>query len=139
VACLQTYGQIAGHFSRWLGATGLPPPRIDAALITRFIRFHLPHCQCLGPAPVHAGNCRAGLGCLLRFLRQRGIASKPPAAPPSALGKLVEEYDDHLAEVNGLSPATRLYRRRYALDFLGSGNRSGALDLKKLSAKFVAG
>jgi integrase/recombinase XerD len=135
---LHCYGQIVEHFSRWLGRSGLPPFPINASLIARFIRNHLPHCRCPVPAPVHAGNCHAGLACLLRFLRHRSLADETPVPPLSAHRQLLDEYDTYLAEAGGLSPATRSYRRRYARDFLASIKRSDARSFIGLSPQGVA-
>lgn len=134
---VQAYGQMAEHFSRWLGMRALPPRNIDEALIARFICRHLPHCRCPIPAPVYPGNCRAALGCLLRFLRQRGIVRPPAPRTPSVAQSLVTEYDTHLAELSGLSAATRSYRRRYAREFIAHCGRS-RLRWNELSPTVVA-
>jgi site-specific recombinase XerD len=134
---VQAYGQTAEHFSRWLGMRALPPRNIDEALITRFLSRHLPHCRCPVPAPVHPGNGRAALGCLLRFLRQCGIVRPPAARHPSAAQRLETEYDTHLAELSGLSAATRSYRRRYAREFMAHCG-SSRLGWHKLSPTVVA-
>jgi hypothetical protein len=53
-------------------------------------------------------------------------------------GTLVADFDQHLAKVCGLSPATRFYRRRYAREFLGWRFEGKRWDLTKLSfADFV--
>ncbi len=88
---------------------------------------------------MHASNCRAALGCLLRFLRQRGIATEPLAPSTTSNQALVDEYDAFLRGSGGLSTSTRLYRRRYALDFLRCITRSRFRDLRKLSGKMVRG
>jgi site-specific recombinase XerD len=54
------------------------------------------------------------------------------------LGMLVADFDQHLAKVCGLSPATRFYRRRYAREFLEWRFESKRWDLTKLCfADFV--
>ena len=86
---------------------------------------------------MHPGNGRAALGCLLRFLRQRGIVRPPVARDPSVAQSLVTEYDAHLAELSGLSAATRSYRRRYARDFIAHCRKS-RLRWSQLSPAVVA-
>jgi site-specific recombinase XerD len=54
------------------------------------------------------------------------------------IGTLVADFDQHLAKVCGLSPATRFYRRRYAREFLEWRFDRKTLDLTKLCfADFV--
>ena len=54
------------------------------------------------------------------------------------IGTLVADFDQHLAKVCGLSPATRFYRRRYAREFLEWRFESKRWDLTKLCfADFV--
>ncbi|HYG33281.1 MAG TPA: hypothetical protein VEC99_00765 [Clostridia bacterium] len=116
--CIQSYTQIVEHFSRWLKLRAIPQERIDSGTVARFMTRHFPRCSCTVPAPRHPGNCSAALGCLLRFLRERGIAREPAKPKATAAQKLVAEYDAYLEDLGGLSPATRLYRQRYAREFL---------------------
>ena len=108
--CVQHYGQIAEHFSRWLATRGLSLREIDDSVVERFVRRHLPHCHCPKPAPTHARNCRAALGRLLIFLRGRRLIAEQKPAHPSAVEQLVHAYEQHLDEVGGL--ATRAVHRR---------------------------
>lgn len=130
ITCLQSYVQIAEHFSRWLGHRRSSTAEVDEGLVERFLHRHLPHCRCPAPAPRDPGNCRAALGCFLRFLRERGLA--PPLSRPalSAPERLVRDYDRYLDEVGGLAASTRQYRRRYARDFLSAVERGGPSGLE---------
>lgn len=126
VSTLQSYVQVAEHFSRWLGRRRLPVGEIDEQTVRGFIREHLPRCRCPVPAASSRMVCLPALGCLLRFLRERGLASKPsPRLTHHDI--LVGRYDRYLGDVAGLAAATRLYRRRYAREFLAAvGGRSPA-------------
>jgi site-specific recombinase XerD len=69
------------------------------------------------PACKTARTCRAALRGLLSML---GIA-RPSSTSIDGFGAVdakVGRFDDYMAAVCGLSPATRLYRRRYAREFL---------------------
>ena len=132
-SCIQSYAQIVEHFSRWLEWRAVPAQRIDFGTVTRFITRHLPRCSCPMPAPTHLGNCGAALGCLLRFLRERGIAREPAKPKATAAQKLVTEYDIHLQELGGLSPATRLYRQRYAREFLAHMGSVRSLHFRRIT------
>jgi integrase/recombinase XerD len=55
---------------------------------------------------------------LLRHLRDRELVPRPPARFPASIERVVRQYDSHLQDVVGAAPATRLYCRRYAGDFL---------------------
>lgn len=65
-------------------------------------------------------DCRAALRHLIRHLRERGLI--PPKQPsfPAHIERIVAAFDAHLRDVAGLASATRLYRRRYAGDFIRS-------------------
>ena len=104
--CIQSYGQIAEHFSRWLASQHLSARQIDELAVKRFVARHLPHCHCPRPAPTHPRCCRAALGRLLAFLRQTKQISEPVPNPPSNIERLVKEYDRHMEEVAGLASAT---------------------------------
>lgn len=131
--CIQSYTQIVEHFSRWLERRAIPARRIDCRTVTRFMTRHLQRCSCPVPAPTHPGNCGAALGCLLRFLREREIAREPPKPKATAAQKLVTEYDNYLGELGGLSPATRLYRQRYAREFLANIGSVRNVDFSRIT------
>lgn len=117
VLTIQSYVQVTEHFSRWLGRRRLALREIDKRAVDRFIGGHLCHCRCPMPAARTRTVCRAALGCFVRFLReQRLTCQSPPRLSASEL--LVIEYDCYLRDVAGLAAATRLYRRRYAREFL---------------------
>jgi integrase/recombinase XerD len=131
--CIQAYTQIVEHFSRWLKHRAISVRRIDCRTVTRFMRRHLPRCSCPVPAPTHPRNCSAALGCLLRFLREREIAREPAKPKATAAQKLVTEYDNYLGELGGLSPATRLYRQRYAREFLANIGSVRSVDFSRIT------
>lgn len=117
VLTIQSYVQVTEHFSRWLGRRRLALREIDKRAVDRFIGGHLCHCRCPMPAARTRTVCRAALGCFVGFLReQRLTCQSPPRLSASEL--LVKEYDCYLRDVAGLAAATRLYRRRYAREFL---------------------
>lgn len=130
--CIHFYEQIIEHFFRWLGAERVRLNRIDEAVMERFIIEHLPHCKCPKPAPTNKGNCLAALGQLLGFLNQRQLIAKPRTARLTVVDRLVLDFDQHLLEVNGLSEATRFYRRRYAREFLQTRLAGRRLSLRSL-------
>lgn len=127
VSTLQSYVQVTEHFSRWLSEHRLPVREIDERTVDRFVDGHLCRCRCPIPAATTRKICQAALSCLVRFLRERKLATMTPLQL-SDHELLVEEYDRYLREVAGLAAATRLYRRRYAREFLA------ALECKSLDA-----
>lgn len=133
LACIQSYGQIAEHFSRWLAERGLLLRQIDDAVVERFLCGHLRHCHCPRPAPTHARNCRAALGRLLIFLRGQRLIPERKKVRLSAVERLIQAYERHLEEVGGLAPSTRQYRCRYAREFLQTRVIGGRVCLRNLS------
>ena len=138
ITCIQSYGQIAEHFSCWLAMRHLKLRQIDEAVLEEFLCGHLPHCHCLRPAPTHRKNCRAALGRLLVFLRQTHQIGAGVSAPDSNVEQLVKDYDRHLEEVAGLSWSTRQYRGRYAREFLQTRRSRRQLQFQHLSPKVLA-
>jgi integrase/recombinase XerD len=119
VSTIHSYVQVTEHFSRWLGQRPLSIGDINVRVVDRFIRRHLSCCCCLIPAAKTEKACRAGLGCFLRFLREQQLTSE--SSVQLSFGEhLINEYDRYLADVAGLAAATRLYRRRYAGEFLAT-------------------
>jgi site-specific recombinase XerD len=131
---IQSYAQIAEHFSRWLAQQHFSLRQIDDTVVERFLREHLPHCRCSKPAPTHARNCRAALGRLLIFLRAQGLIPDHKPVRPSPVGRLVQLYERHLEEVGGLAASTRRARSRYACEFLQTRVRARRVSLRNLSA-----
>jgi len=134
---VQSYAQVVEHFSRWLGRHRLAVREIDERSVDRFVGGHLCRCRCPIPAATTRTVCRASLGCLVRFLRDRKLASKPPPRL-SDCELLVEKYDRHLRDVAGLAAATRLYRRRYAREFLAAVGCKSTEGLPKIRPRDVA-
>ena len=118
LTCIQSYAQIAEHFFHWLGDQHIGLKQIDNPVVERFVIEHLPRCKCPKPAPTCERNCRAALGRLLDFLRHQELIPYAPSPGIPALDHLVQDYDQYLRDVHGLSEATRLYRIRYARLFL---------------------
>jgi integrase/recombinase XerD len=56
---------------------------------------------------------------LLRCLRSAGLVAAQSKAGKRVFVRVIAEYDQHLQSTCGLADATRLYRRRYAREFLG--------------------
>ena len=65
-------------------------------------------------------DCHAALRLLLRHLRERGIVPRQQPSFPAHIERVLAAFDAHLRDVAGLAPATRLYRRRYAGEFIRS-------------------
>ena len=131
---IQSYGQIAEHFSRWLARQGVALRQIDDAVVERFLRGHLPRCRCPKPAPTHARNCRAALGRLLVFLRGHRLIPDRKPVRSSPVDRLVQLYERHLEEVGGLAPSTQRARSRYAREFLQTRLKGGRVCLPNLAA-----
>ncbi len=82
-------------------------------------------------------NVHAALRHLLRHLRDTGVVcSRPPASRP-AIERIVVEYGAYLHSTCGLTTATRLYRRRYAREFIQFVFGSGRICWKALRPDHV--
>ena len=89
------------------------------------------------PAATSLQTCRSALNRLMSMLGCRN-PSPQSCEGEGPIGTLVADFDQHLAKVCGLSPATRFYRRRYAREFLEWRFEGKRWDLTKLCfADFV--
>jgi len=79
-----------------------------------FLSKHLPYCSCPPSFPRHKVTIRAALK---HWVGVVGAGDSFPQES-SEQEQLVWAFDRYLADVAGLSPSTRLYRRRYAIEFL---------------------
>lgn len=107
-AVCQRYVREAEVFVRWLRRRRRP-----VATVT--VRAFAARGRSRPRADVHAA-----LRHLLRHLRERGLVPQRPAEAPGDIDRVVTAYDAHLRDAAGLAPATRLYRRRYAREFLAA-------------------
>lgn len=108
---IQVYGREAELFVNWLRRRKQPLSAVDEATVRQFAcRHRSRHKPRL--------NTRAALRHLLRYLRAAGLAAAQPKAGRRVFLRVIAEYDDHLQSTCGLAEATRLYRRRYAREFL---------------------
>jgi site-specific recombinase XerD len=65
-------------------------------------------------------SVHAALRHLLRHLKHEGVTIPRSSAANPAMERIVAQYDAYLRDAGGLAPATRLYRRRYAREFIQS-------------------
>jgi integrase/recombinase XerD len=107
---LHQYVFAVEHFGRWL--RGRP---IDHAMVGQFIKRHLPRCRCRKPAVRNIDCVRAALNRLLEML---GVVQPAPAGTKLASRRLLQAYESHLVNVQGLASPTVRYRLRYARGLL---------------------
>lgn len=122
---IHLYIRAAELFLRWLRKRRQPIDSIDETTVRAFAcRYRR------GQAP--RGDTHAALRHLLRHLRSTGVvAPRPPASTP-AVERIIAEYDAYLDNTCGLSASTRLYRRRYAREFIQFVFGSGRIGWKHL-------
>jgi site-specific recombinase XerD len=107
---VQHYLREAELFGRWLRRLRRSLATLTDADVRAFAtRVPLRRVRC---------NARSAGHRLLRHLRERGLVPPRPAPAPDRIERVVAAYDAHLRDAAGLADATRLYRRRYAREFL---------------------
>ena len=109
---IQTYVRAAELFTHWLRRRRRPLASVDEASVRPFA------CQRRSRRRPRA-NTHAALRHLLRYLREQRLiqpSRSGMAQPP--VEQIVADYDAHLRDASGLAEATRLYRRRYAREFI---------------------
>lgn len=99
---IQRFLRAAEKFAHWGQAHGYSVCEMDEDLLHRYLS---------GLARYRSGNlpkAAQGLGHLVRFLQQQGVARPRPAALPAGpLDQWLRDYDAHLEHVAGLALSTR--------------------------------
>lgn len=101
------------HFSYWIKTDEIEMSSLDASLIKRFLRDHLPACAC--PAPCYPSVASAGAA-LRHMLRLLPGPSASTATDPVAVE--LERFGEYLSNVCGLAPVTRDRRVEHVGAFL---------------------
>lgn len=99
------------HFAHWMTLSRLSAERLDESRVEQFLREHLPHCGCAGPAMRHPREAHAALMPLLALLRQHGVISDLPS-PSGPIAEELGRYDAHMRDARGLDASTRVNRLR---------------------------
>ena len=126
---VQVYLRGAELFGRWLRRRHRALADVTDADVRAFVRRGV-------RKAVPANACSAG-NALLRHLRERGLIPPRPTPASTAIERAVADYDTHLRDVAGLADSTRVYRRRYARDFLHSAVGEGPLRWSRLRPAHV--
>ena len=116
------YTQSVEHFGFWRSQAHPGAHDLSHSEVAEFLSSHLAVCHCPVPACKTLKTCRAAL----RHLWSMLDVVEPSSSDCSMAAAAVADFDRFLSDVCGLSHATRLYRRRYAHEFLtwrfGGGN-----------------
>jgi len=114
---IHQYTQAVEHFGFWRSQAFSRSRNVTASEVAEFLTSHLPICRCPPPASKTFRTCRAALHHLMLMVGCVSLDSSVRAR----LGPVTEavaRFDRYLEDVCGLGDATRLYRRRYAREFL---------------------
>ena len=114
---IHLYTQAVEHFGFWRAKRHPCSQSVQASEVAEFLDSHLSRCSCPPPAATRLQTCQSALNRLMTMLGCPNSLSQS-CAGEGPIGTLVADFDQHLAKVCGLSPATRFYRRRYAREFL---------------------
>jgi site-specific recombinase XerD len=129
---IHLYTQALEHFGFWRAKYHPRSQSVQASEVAEFLNSHLSRCDCPPPAARRLQTCRSALN---RFMTMLGCRKPSPQSyeAEGPIERLVTDFDQHLRQVCGLSPATRFYRRRYAREFLKwrfEGKRWGLTKLR---------
>lgn len=104
--------RVVDHLGRWLGRRPL-----NASVIQRFVRRHLPVCHCPPPAPRDFRRNYMALHRLLKMIRP-AVEVRRSGFPDGFRGRLLRRYQERLVSVRGLAAGTVRNRLRSALTML---------------------
>jgi integrase/recombinase XerD len=111
---IRAYLGCLAHFSHWIKCAEIEISSLDAPLIKRFLRRHLPVCACPAPCYPSVASSGAALRHLLRLLPgdQTAASSMDPVAVE------LERFGEYLSNTSGLAPITRERRIHHVGTFL---------------------
>lgn len=132
----QQYVQAVEHFGGWMARRGYVLADLESALVTTFLRQHLPHCRCRQQRLRSLPTSRAALRQLLLVARAARVG-EPPLTPPTktavdGVDGVIAKFDRHLAHACGLTSATRCSYQREVRGLLVARFADGAVDLNAL-------
>ena len=124
---IRAYLGCLAHFSYWIRIDGIEMANLDASLIKRFLRHHLPACAC--PAPCYPSV--ASSGAALRHMLGLFPGDQSASRERDPVAVELERFGEYLANVCGLAPATRERRVKQVGAFLARafGSQPPALSL----------
>jgi len=111
------YISCLAHFALWMRQENLAVSSLDECAIERFLRNHLPRCECPSPVSREHGDLRAAVGHLLTVLRDQGVIANIPA-PTGHIAEELRRYDEHMCHARGLATGTRSGYLRIVQRFL---------------------
>lgn len=133
-----SYLSCFAHFTHWFSLKQASLDDLGEDLITDFLDNHLPECRCASRCRRVRTEIRAALAQLLEMLRASGECRLPSASFLTAITEEIEDFDNYLIDVRGLSLATRLPRVRQVRDFLINHFGTGPVDLNSINPADVA-
>ena len=134
----RTYIRCVALFAHWSAGKRLRLTDFRESHVDCFLKKHLPTCRCGRASRRAACDFRAALRSMLALLRESGqCASKRPPFP-AEISLELQNLDDYLLEVRGLSIKTRLPRRRQVGQFLFDRCGAGPVQMRVLTPKDVA-
>ncbi|WP_025428953.1 tyrosine-type recombinase/integrase [Ensifer adhaerens] len=113
------------HFASWISAKRLGFDSINEAARARFIREHLPACDCPYPARRLPHELRAAITHLLAMLRAEGAIPQAVSVFGAVHGKELSAFQAYMRDAGGLASNTQRQRARIVCRFLDEhfGNR----------------
>ncbi len=114
---IHQYTEAVEHFGFWRSQEHPFSRKVTVSEIDEFLSSHLACCRCGQPANKTLKTCRTALHRLLEMFgyEKGGLQSDSRSGP---IAVMVGQFDRHMVDVCGLCAATRLYRRRYAREFV---------------------
>lgn len=141
---INRYVACIAHFARWTDQCRLELDRIDEEALGRFLREHLPRCDCPLPVCRSFNDLRAACRHLLRVLRSNAVSAQPASqAVHDDTEEQLREFDEYMRSVRGLAPKTRRDRIRIVRRLLRERFADQTVELSALQPEevrqFIAG
>ncbi len=134
---IQQYVQGVEHFDGWLRRSRREVAMVDETVVDKFLKRHLPRCQCPPPCSTSVHQVRTALRHLLVVLRRTGRVPAAPKVEALVVEKIVEEFTAHLRDARGAANATCVSSAHYVREFLADQFGHEQIDFSSVESSAI--
>lgn len=115
---ISVYLESVAHFAHWMVLQRLELARLDEDVAHRFLERHLPTCHCARRCERVRHTVRAAVRHLFELLRHDGRIAPRRSPDPPGIAEELDDFEQYLKEICGLSTITRYQLRCRIRNFL---------------------
>ena len=135
---IPVYCLVIEHLGQWMLKKSLLIKDINNEIINNFLVNHLQKCRCKLVRRKDFKTVRASLKQFLLFLIHENILIPVNDNKEDRfVDRFLDEYDEYLIKICGVSENTRIYRKRYIREFIKATKLTDFPDINNISPKSI--